>query len=385
MLEDQLRRFDAAREALRVRYTMIPEGAYNGQVQAAALAGDLPDVLELDGPYVYNYAWQGKLQALRHRLPARLREDLLPSILEQGTYRGELYSVGTFDSGLGLYVRPSRLRAVGTRIPRTPEEAWEVAEFERILAALAERDPDGAVLDLKLNYRGEWFTYGFSPALQSAGADLIDRSDYRSADGVLNGPRAVRAMRHVQSWIRHGRVDPNVDDAAFVQGRVAMSWVGHWEYGRYHAAFGDDLAVVPLPDFGEGTRTGQGSWNWGVAAASDRAAAAADFLEFVLRPEEVLRVSRANGAVPATRPALARSARYGPGGPLRLFAAHLEGGYAVPRPRTPAYPVISAAFTDAFLDIRNGVDVQRALDEAVRVIDRDIRDNHGYPPPGQVR
>ncbi len=103
------------------------------------------------------------------------------------------------------------------------------------------------------------------------------------------------------------------------------------------------------------------------------------FLTFILQPEEILRMVRANGAVPGTHPALARSHPYGTGGSLRLFATQLVEGYAVARPRTPAYPVISSAFEEAFLAIRNGADVREALDGAVRVIDRDIRDNHGYP------
>lgn len=379
-LRDQIARFNAAQNAVYVHHTVIPEGSYNGQVQAAALAGDLPDLLEFDGPFLYNYAWQGALRPLDGLLPEALREQLLPSIIAQGTYRGRLYSVGTFDSGLGLYARRSRLATVGARVPREPEDAWSVHEFERVLAALAARDADGAVLDLKLNYTGEWFTYAFSPAIQSAGGDLIDRSEYRSAAGVLDGPQAVAALRHIQSWIRRGYVDPNLDDAAFTGGRVTLSWAGHWEYARYRAAAGDDLVVVPLPDFGEGARTGQGSWNWGIPASSRNPQAAMRFLAFILRPEEVLRMSRANGAVPATHPALERSRLYGPGGPLRLFALQLTRGYAVPRPRTPAYPVISSAFEEAFLAIRNGADVQRSLNEAVGTIDRDIRDNRGYPP-----
>ncbi len=90
-------------------------------------------------------------------------------------------------------------------------------------------------------------------------------------------------------------------------------------------------------------------------------------------------MSRANGAVPGTKTAIARSKLYGDNGPLRLFAVQLTDGYSVPRPATPAYPVITSAFQQAFLDIRNGIDVQRALDKATTVIDRDIADNHGYP------
>ena len=378
-LEEIVRRFEAG--GRQVALTFLPERAYHAQVQAAALAGDLPDVLELDGPYLYNYVWQGVLQPLDPWIDAALRADLLPSILDQGRYRGRLYGLGMFDSGLGLYGRRSVLRAAGARIPAHPREAWTAEEFDALLERLAARDPDGAVLDLKLNYPDEWFTYAFSPLIQSAGGDLIDRRDYRSAEGILNGPEAVAALTRVQRWLRSGRVDPNVDDAAFTTGRVALSWAGHWEYRRYREAAGDDLVLLPLPDFGRGSRTGQGSWLWTITRRARDPAAAGRFIAFLLEPDNALAMSRANAAVPARQTAIARSPWYRPGGPLRLFAVQLAEGYGVPRPKTPAYPVISAAFRRAFAAIRDGAPVQDALDRAVVAIDQDIRDNRGYRSP----
>ncbi len=117
VIENQVARFNARNPDVAVRLTLIPERSYNAQVQAAAVAGDLPDLLELDGPYLYNYVWQGQLQPLDGLLPADLKADLLPSILDQGRYRGRLYAVGCFDSGLGLYARKSALERVGARIP----------------------------------------------------------------------------------------------------------------------------------------------------------------------------------------------------------------------------------------------------------------------------
>jgi multiple sugar transport system substrate-binding protein len=380
VIEQQVARFNKAHPHSRVKLTFIPERSYNAQVQAAAVAGELPDVLEFDGPFLYNYVWQGHLIPLEPLLDVRIRADLLPSILAQGRYRGHLFGVGTFDSGLGLYARRSALAAVGARIPQGPADAWSGAEFDALLAKLAEHDPDGQVLDLKLNYTGEWYTYAFSPLLQSAGGDLIDRGNYRSAAGVLNGPHSLAAMGTLQSWFTQGRVDPNVDDAAFVSGRVALSWAGHWEYRRYAKALGDDLLVLPLPNLGKGTRTGQGSWVWGVTRRCRQPQLAGRFLAFLLQPDEVLAMANANAAVPATKSAIARSPLYGADGPLRLFSQQLQQGYAVPRPQTPAYPVITSAFQQAFTAIRNGGDVQAALDRAVAAIDQDIADNKGYPP-----
>ncbi len=379
VLERQTARFNRSQTDIRVQLTFIPERSYNSQVQAAAVADDLPDVLEFDGPFLFNYVWQGHLTPLDELLGAATQSGLLPSISSQGSYHGRYYGVGTFDSGLGLFARRSALATAGVRIPSGPEDAWTDDEFAAALKLLASNDSDGKVLDLKLNYSGEWFTYAFSPILQSAGGDLIDRNGYQSAADVLNGPYSVAAMTALQRWFNSGFVDPNVDDAAFTGRRVALSWAGHWEYPRYAEVLGDDLLLLPLPDFGQGSRTGQGSWVWGITKHSQSQRAAARFLEFLLKTDEVLAMASANGAVPATHAAIERSPLYGAAGPLRLFTQQLQDGFAVPRPQTPVYPVVSSAFQRAFVDIRNGGDVKSALDKAVSTIDQDIRDNKGYP------
>ncbi len=379
-IERQVRAFNDRNAEVRIDLTLLPEGEYNAQIQAAALAGELPDVLEFDGPFIYNYVWQGHLVPLDDYVSQSLRDDLLPSILAQGTYRGRLWSLGQYDSGLALYGRRDKLEKVGARIPTGPDDAWTVDEFETILGRLADDDPDGQVLDLKLNYTGEWFTYGFSPVLWSAGAGLIDRDGYESADGTLSSEEAIGAMARLQEWVEeHGYVDPNVDDYAFVEGRVPLSWVGHWEYSRYSQAFGEDLVVIPLPDFGVGTKTGQGSWNWGITTGCTAPKEAMRFIEFLLSDDQILEMTRGNNAVPATRSAVEKSALHRDGGPLHLYVVQLSQDYAVPRPRTPAYPIITSVIQQAFDDIRHGADVKSVLDRAAAEIDRDIRDNEGYP------
>ncbi|MGB5276683.1 MAG: extracellular solute-binding protein [Gammaproteobacteria bacterium] len=378
VLQSQVARFNQQADDIDVKLTFIPERDYNSQVQAAALAHDLPDILEFDGPYLYNYIWQGHLLPLEELLPSSVINDLLPSIVAQGSYGQHLYSVAVFDSGLGLYARKSALEAIDARLPTRAADAWNVAEFNDVLSKLAQLDEDQAVLDLKLNYTGEWFSYGFSPILQSAGADLIDREDYQNSQGLLNHSNAVEALQHVQNWIRTGYVDPNLDDAAFINGRVALSWVGHWAYAGYKQAWPDDLIILPLPDFGQGSKTGQGSWNWGISNRSRHPRTAAEFISFLLKTDEVLLMSNANGAVPGTRSAVQGSRYYGADGELRLFADQLLQGVSVPRPITPAYPVITTEFQKAFQHIRNGANVAQTLNNAARVIDQDIKDNLGY-------
>lgn len=382
VLEAQAARFNGAQDSIHVSLEFLPEGSYNAQVQASAVAERLPDLLDLDGPYLATYAWQGHIRALGDLLPDSVRRELLPSIVAQGEWRDSLYGVGTFDSGLALYADARALEAVDARIPREPGEAWTRAELDDLLERLADQDPDGAVLDLKLNYDGEWFTYAFQPALRSAGGGLLDTTgDQPVASGTLNGPESASAVDALRTWMQGGRVDPNLDDAAFVEGRVALSWSGHWDHPRYRDALGDDLLVLPLPDFGRGTRTGQGSWVWTIPRSADHPRAAATFLAYLLESEQVLEMADANGAVPGTRAAAAASPAYREGGPLHLLLEQLEEGWSVPRPKTPAYPFASSIFQDVFEAMRNGEEVAPVLDEAAEAIDREIDDNHGFRIP----
>jgi multiple sugar transport system substrate-binding protein len=378
VLQSQVTRFNQQNANIDINLTFIQERNYNAQMQAAALADDLPDILEFDGPYLYNYIWQNHLLPLETLLPASVIDDLLPSIIDQGSLGQHLYSVGIFDSGLGLYARRSALQHINARIPETAIDAWDINEFNVILQQLAKQDNDHAALDLKLNFSGEWLTFGFSPILQSAGADLIERDCYQTSTGILNSTKAVAVMQQLQNWIQQGLVDANLDDAAFVTGRVALSWTGHWEYDRYKKTWQNDLVILPLPDFGLGSKTGRGTWNWGISNKSHYPEAAAEFLRFLLKTEEVLAMSNANGTIPGTHSALHLSKRYGKNGELRLFADQLLKGIAISRPKTPAYPIITTEFQQAFQQIRHGADVKQVLDNAAQKIDQDIQDNQGY-------
>ncbi len=371
--------YNAADPAAPVELVCIPEKSYDQKVATAAASGSLPDVLDLDGPYVASYAWRGILRPLDGLIPGAVTAGLLPSIAAQGTWRGSLYALGQFDSGLGLYCDRSKLAAVGARVPVSPADAWSLEEFAQILADLAAEDDDGQVLDLKLNDTGtEWPSYAFGPTLVSAGADWVARSDPVRATGTLDSPPAVRALATIAAWIADGLVDPNTADDAFVERRVAISWVGHWMYPDYKQALGEDLVLVPLPDFGQGSRTGQGSWCWGVTQACEQPVAAADFVAFLLRDENIAAMCAANGAVPASRAVIAGSPVYGPEGDLHLFAEQLAK-IAVPRPVTPAYPVITKSLHAAYHRIIKGADPAAELAEAAARIDREVAANQGYP------
>ncbi len=363
--------------------TELPEGSYTDAVNAAALSGDLPCLLDFDGPTLYSFAWRGYLIPIDSYASEDLLADILPSIIDQGTYNGHLYSLGVFDSGLAIWGNKAMLEAAGVRIPTGLDDVWTLDEFDAALAALKEAHPDNFTLDLKMNYgEGEWFTYGFSPILQGFGADLIDRETYATAEGVLNGEVAVAAMTWFQDLFDKGYATTTPpDDNEFINGNAALSWVGHWEYNRYATELGDNLVLIPMPNLGARAATGMGSWNWGITSQCENQDGAWSLLEFMLDPEQMTIMTDANGAVPSRISVLDADPNYATGGDLNIFVQQLQGSVAVPRPQTPAYPVITREFATAISEISTGADVQDTLDSAVDAIDADIAANDGYPAP----
>ncbi|NNN30512.1 sugar ABC transporter substrate-binding protein [Streptomyces sp. S3(2020)] len=386
-LQKQVAEFNEAQKQVRVELVTLPEfRPYNDLVNSAAASGDLPDLLDFDGPNLYSYAWSGKLKPIDSCVPESVRSDLLASIRQQGTYAGKLYGVGTFDSGLGLYVRPSALKKAGIRVPKGVDDAWTSGEFTDVLRTLRKAGHK-TPLDIGLVYAKpgeEWNTYGFAPAVWSAGGDLIEPGTFRTADGFLNSPEAVEALTTMQTWAKEGLVEPGKsDDQAFIEGRSVISWTGHWWYPDYSKAHPGDVAIVPLPDFGRGAVTGMGSWQWGVTSGAADGDAVWRFLAYLLKPDQVHRMSEANGGIPATHSAVKLSSAYGPGGAEHLFIEQLTGGVARPRPQTPAYPAITDAFSRAFAKIMfDEAPVKAALDEAVKAIDKDLAAHDDYPQKG---
>lgn len=390
-------RYNAGRHDYRVEIRPFGKSVYDDQINQAAANGSLPCLLEADGPFLYTLAWRGYLQPIEQWTPKPLLDDVLPSILEQGRYEGSLYSLGQFDSGLGLWGNRRLLSQAGVRIP-TLQAPWTLAEFEQVLDKLSKLPGAVAAIEMGANEGlGEFYPYAFSPILQGFGGDLIDRSHYRSAKGVLDGPQSVQAMTHFQQWFKKGWVKQDVlltevngqrkvvlkrfnqpANDYFANGRAALSWLGHWRYRRFSRALGKDLTLLPMPDFGRGIKTGMGSWSVAMSSSCSDPKAAADFLVFLMSEQEIRRMTDANGAVPARRSVLAKSPLYGEHGPLRLYTQQLNAELAVPRPQTPAYSTISKVFADAAVTIIAGADVQTELSRAAELIDRDIAENLGY-------
>jgi multiple sugar transport system substrate-binding protein len=369
--------FNAQSDQYDVVIESFPQTSYNDSVAAASVANSLPCIIDLDAPTVSNFAWSGYIQPL----PITEEDIETMGVLNNdvGRYNGKIYSLGQFDVALLIYGRKSILEANNIRIP-TLEEPWTKDEFMAALDTLKATGEFEYPLDLNTGSTGEWWPYAYSPMLQSFGGDLLDRSTYTTAEGVLNGPEAVAWGEWFQSLFTEGYAPATpADDQGFLQGEIPLWYTGSWSAQAVIDAHGEDALFLPSPDFGQGPKIGAGSWQMGVTAncPAEATQAAFDFVLFTMEPENVALMSEKSSLIPTTSEAASLTEQYAEGGPFRIFFDMAEA-FALVRPETPGYLTISSQFEQAGLKIRDGGNVQDALDDAVDAIDQDIEDNNNY-------
>lgn len=367
--------FNASQADWKVELQSFPQGAYNDSVVAGALAGNLPDILDVDGPVMPNWAWSGYMQ------PLQIDEAAIASFLPgpKGYWDGKLYSIGLWDAAVALVTRQSYLDELGLRTPSV-EQPWTGDEFMAALDAAKASGTFEYAFDPGMAWTGEWYPYAFSPFLQSFGGDIVDRTTYKTAEGALNGEAALKFGEWWQGLFVNGYApatqDPADRDGGFAAGKYAFSWNGNWAALNTLKEF-PDTVFLPAPDFGAGPKIGAASWQFGVSASSQYPDGASAFIQFALQDKYLADFSNGIGLIPATKTAAAMTENYKDGAPMAVFFGLTEA-QATLRPVTPGYVVQAKVFEKALADIANGADVAATLDAAVDEINADIEKNGGY-------
>jgi multiple sugar transport system substrate-binding protein len=382
---DVAKRFEEANPDVDIELIYAPHDAYNEKFSAAVMSKQLPDVMELDAPFLANYVWSGYLQPIKPLIDQDLLDDMTESNISQGTYPidKELYALGLTDSSVVLYGNKKYLDAIGARIPKSVDDAWTREEFEGYLEKLSKLEGVKWPIDTFRGYgiKTEWITYAYGPLLESAGCDLIDRKTW-TASGTLDSEACVKALSMMQTWVKNGWVVPTSSgtNQFYAEGQpAALAMGGHWFYAEAAAAMKDNIVVLPLPKIGKKGVSPNGTWIWAISATSENPEIAGKFLSFMLKDKDYRDYAKTQSAYPGLKSFAAESPLYAEGGPLAI-AFEQASKTAMARPPHPAYPTITSAFMQAVDKIFNDGDVQEALTAAAKKIDEDIEDNAGYPP-----
>lgn len=375
---------------VEINLIYAPHDTYQEQLSGAVAADNVPDIFMLDGPFLPNLVWSGVAAKITPYIDKALLDDMTASNIQQCSYPidNELYAIAHLDSTVVLYGNKTYLEKIGARIPTSVEDAWTVDEFEGYLEALSKVEGVTFPLDIMRAYgvKSEWGTYGFYPALMSGNGGIMNREIWK-ADGTLNSQATVDVLQKFQNWSKNGWLVPETagDNMLFNENRdAALAWCGTWYYPAAEAALGDDLVVMPLPNFGNGTKSPNATWIYAISEKAPEAnkVEAGKFLSFMLQDKDFLDTYlNEYGGFPALKSYIASSELFTTG--KLAIATEQAAKCAVVREPHPAYPTITSSFMKAFANILDGEDVKASLDQAVKEIDENIADNDGYPPFGQ--
>ncbi|MDV2686169.1 ABC transporter substrate-binding protein [Alkalihalophilus lindianensis] len=368
---DRVAAFNEVHESeihINVEVVMDDGGSsYNDSLNAALVAGNLPDVLALDGPFVASYAEADIIAPVTEFISEEDRADFVDSIIEQGTYNGELYSLGAMESSVVLYYNKEIFEAEGIEAPTTIEEAWTWDEFMAAAKQLTTDDRYG--LNLFMDYGvGEWYTYMGAPFVWSNGGSLISE-DGTTVDGYLNGPESVEALEFVKSLFEEGVVSLTPSETQFESGKAAMALGGPW-IGLSAENAGLDYGMMPYP-YSEVPKSPSGSMAYAVSSQAEHPEAAYKVMQWMTNEESTIGLSKVTGMPPARKSAFENMESYNEL-PKKVMRDQVVNT-AHARPTTPAYPVLTDAFAQALHAAALGEDPQEVLDQQVQRVERELR------------
>ncbi len=342
-----------ADEGVEAVVQFIPRAAdgagYEDQVNAAVSAGTLPDIITVDGPNTAAFASNGILAPITDFITDI--DDLLPTIIEQGTYNGEMYVLGMSETSVGIFYNIDMFEEAGIDIDSLPtvDNPWTYDEFLEISAILTAHF-GGPAIDLQLNSGDEMITYGLSPFVWSSGGEIISE-DGTQADGIFNSNETLEAMTFLQTLVREGFTTIAPVERGFETEVYPMFLSGVWTAVDLDTNFDINYGIMPFP---VSPTTGElaspsGGWGVGMTATSENQEWAGRLVDWMANTESNVGLVREIGILP-NRHSSSEIVRDELTEQIQVLLEQLTvSGRA--RPVTPAYPEITRAFQNTVEDI----------------------------------
>jgi len=375
--KQQVADFNKQSKEVEIKEEVFPYNEFTNTIRAATSTNTLPDIMFMDGTVVANMAQLDAIVPVDENIDSNVKTNFSASAFVK--YNGKTYGLNEQEGGLGLWANKGHLTKAGVRIP-TYEQPWTKDEFKDVLSKLKKVDGVKFPLDMKINYGGDYVVYAWQPIIRSFGGNWWDENSHK-VEGTLNGDKTVKAYNYIKDLVKAGYVNnKQTEDTLLVSKKASLDLTGHWNYPSYKAALKDDLILLPLPDFGEGSYTGVGGISFTVSkAAADKGYTkqAMEFINFALGDQYQQKVNTANGSLPANLNILKSLDAFKPGGDLHLYQQQLEGKRFVVRPESPSFPTFQSEVGKATLDILSGASINKRLKDASKAIEQVISDNEG--------
>ena len=346
--EEAISRFERSHPAIRIEREIAPASstAYHDLLTQKLKNRDPSmDVFLMDVIWPAEFAAAGWALNLSEPFPPPAQAQFLSGPIQAGTYRGHIYGVPSrIDSGM-LYYRKDLLEKYGLTPPKTWEEL--AAQAKTILEGERNVQPG------MRGYSGQFKQYEglVCDMLEFVGSNNGKLISDDGMTSTLASPHVIQAVTFVRETMVNQLATPAVltyqepeSLAIFVQGKAVFhrNWPYAWgmvNNPRNSKVVGN-VGVGPLPHFPQGsTISALGGWLYGISAFSLHPEEAWTFIQF-MTSASIQKFFAVQASLAPSRTALYQDPEVLKKNPqfesfLRIFQT------ATPRPRTPAYPIIS--------------------------------------------
>ncbi|MER7036316.1 ABC transporter substrate-binding protein [Streptomyces microflavus] len=302
-----VKEWNAAHPGVQVDYVQGSWDNVHDQLLTSFEGGEAPDIIHDASDDLADFAYGGYLADLRTLLPDRLKADIPEQSWRTTTFDGGTYGVPFLQEPRVLIANSKILKASGVRIP-TPEQPWSWPEFRRVSKELTGKDRYGVAWPLK-----EPVSVTLNLGLSGGGQLFHREPDGRVELRFEEGDKVVTGTIHDQVNTDRSAARTALgmggSDAlpGFFGGRYAMLPLG-FAYRQQiveQAPEGFEWTVLPAPAGSGGPAQGVSPQTLSVAEDSPHKKEAVAFIDFLLRPPNMVRLARGDWMLPTGTTALA--------------------------------------------------------------------------------
>jgi ABC-type glycerol-3-phosphate transport system substrate-binding protein len=301
-----VREWNAAHPDVRVEYVQGSWDSVHDQLLTSFEGGEAPDIVHDASDDLADFAYGGYLADLTDLLPERLKSDIPQRSWDTVAFGDGLYGVPFLQEPRVLIANATLLKKAGVRIP-TPEHPWTWPEFRQVTERLSGegrygvawplKEPVSATLNLSLSTGGRLF---------HRGADGKVTVRFEEGDQVV--PRTVHDQVNTDHSASSTTLGSGGSDTlpGFFAGRYAMVPLGfsYRQQIEQQAPDGFDWQVLPAPAGADGLTQGVSPQTLSIAEDSPHKKEAAAFLDFLLQPQNMVRLALGDWMLPTGTQAL---------------------------------------------------------------------------------
>ncbi|MGW0121433.1 ABC transporter substrate-binding protein [Streptomyces sp. NPDC003327] len=305
-----VKEWNAAHPGVQVEYVQGSWDSVHDQLLTAFEGGEAPDIIHDASDDLADFAHGGYLADLRPLLSARLRADIPARSWETTTFGDGVYGVPFLQEPRVIIANRAILESSGVRVP-TPEKPWSWPEFRQVARDLTRtmgrgryaiawplKEPVSVSLNLGLSTGGRLFH-----------REPDGRTEIRFTDADAVVPATVHDQVVTDGTAPRTTLGSGGSDTlpGFFAGTYAMVPLG-FAYRQQivqQAPEGFDWTVLPAPAGSEGLAQGVSPQTLSIAEDTPYKKEAAAFLDFLLRPANMVRLARGDWMLPTGTTALA--------------------------------------------------------------------------------